>query len=283
MKIISAPLSSHIQKSAMTLAACWRIQRPDGQVFTFTDCDIDLTIGSEVYKADSGFTRTAVEGDTTLAAPNLQIVGLLNAVNTDDLINGLWDYSEVKLFLTNWQSPDDGIIKLRHGFLAEVTVDDSGEFQAELRGLAQLLGNTVGELYTPECRADLGDSRCKVDLGPLTGFGTVGEGSSKSVFVGTGLSMPAGYYDGGTVQMTTGTNVGVKRECLSWDGTSLVLFLPLPQNVVVGDVFSVTPGCDKQISTCINKFNNVVNYRGEPFVPGADALLQYAIPGSSGR
>ncbi len=217
-----------------------------------------------------------------MAAPNLQIVGLVQAINASDLINGLWDYSEVKIFLVNWTSPDSGQIKLRHGFLGEITTDDSGEFQAELRGLAQLLGNNVGELYSPECRADLGDARCKVDLTPLTGHGTCGSGSSKTAFVGTGLSQATGYYDGGTMQMTTGINVGVRREVLSWDGTTLTLFLPVPQNVAVGDAFTVTPGCDKQLKTCINKFNNVLNYRGEPAIPGGDALMQYQIPAQPG-
>lgn len=278
MKTISSALASHITGGALTMCTCWRIQRPDGQSFRFTDHDADIMVGGELYEADSGFTRSAVEGDDTLAAPNLQIVGLVQAINASDLINGLWDYSEVKIFLVNWTSPDSGQIKLRHGFLGEITTDDSGEFQAELRGLAQLLGNNVGELYTPECRADLGDARCKVDLTPLTGHGVCGAGSSKTAFVATGLSQPASYYDGGTMQMTTGVNVGVRREVLTWDGTTLTLFLPLPQSVTVGDAFTVTPGCDKQLKTCIDKFNNVLNYRGEPTVPGSDALLQYQIP-----
>uniref|UniRef100_UPI003F71554B DUF2163 domain-containing protein n=1 Tax=Elioraea sp. TaxID=2185103 RepID=UPI003F71554B len=50
------------------------------------------------------------------------------------------------------------------GRLGEVIARDDGTFRAELRGLAQALNVTVGELYTPECRADLGDARCRVPL-----------------------------------------------------------------------------------------------------------------------
>lgn len=33
--------------------------------------------------------------------------------------------------------------------------------------------------------------------------------------------------------------------------------------------------CDKQLSTCREKFNNVLNFRGEPFVPGQERMLRY--------
>ena len=280
MKILAAPLQTHVAGGAMTLATCWRVQRVDGTVFTFTDHDRDLTVSGELYSAETGFTRSAVQGDTTLAAPNLQVVGLVEAINASDLQNGLWDYAECRIFLVNWQSPDDGVIKLRRGWLGEVTTDDSGEFQAELRGLAQVLGNQVGELYTPECRADLGDARCKVDLTAFTAAGVAGTGSTKAVFHNTTLTQPATYYDQGTIIMTSGANNGVRREVLTWDGSTLIPFLPFPHDIAIGDTFNVTPGCDKQLSTCINKFNNILNFRGEPFVPGADALLQTQVPGT---
>ena len=51
---------------------------------------------------------------------------------------------------------------------------------------------------------------------------------------------------------------------------------PSPEAVIAGDAFTVTPGCDKQFSTCHDKFANVVNFRGFPHIPGQDAVLRYA-------
>ena len=34
-------------------------------------------------------------------------------------------------------------------------------------------------------------------------------------------------------------------------------------------------GCDKRLDTCSDRFANVLNFRGEPYVPGADLLLSY--------
>jgi hypothetical protein len=34
-------------------------------------------------------------------------------------------------------------------------------------------------------------------------------------------------------------------------------------------------GCDKRLATCIERLANVLNFRGEPYVPGSDALMSY--------
>jgi hypothetical protein len=40
-------------------------------------------------------------------------------------------------------------------------------------------------------------------------------------------------------------------------------------------------GCDKELDTCIARFNNAVNFRGEPFVPGTDKILKTSATRSS--
>jgi len=38
--------------------------------------------------------------------------------------------------------------------------------------------------------------------------------------------------------------------------------------------YSVVVGCDKKRTTCRDKFSNVINFRGEPWLRGNDALIQ---------
>ncbi len=47
----------------------------------------------------------------------------------------------------------------------------------------------------------------------------------------------------------------------------------------IGDTFTVTAGCDKSLATCRDRFNNVANLRGFPFIPGNDAVTGYANTG----
>ena len=34
-------------------------------------------------------------------------------------------------------------------------------------------------------------------------------------------------------------------------------------------------GCDKRFATCVSRFNNAANFRGEPHLPGNDLLTRY--------
>ena len=56
----------------------------------------------------------------------------------------------------------------------------------------------------------------------------------------------------------------------------LVLALPMGKSIQVGDGFKVIAGCDKTRETCRTKFSNILNFRGEPDVPGIDQLLMTA-------
>lgn len=83
-----------------------------------------------------------------------------------------------------------------------------------------------------------------------------------------------GWFDGGAVRFDDGNNAGISMEVKRWVDSSglLTLFLPMPFDVVPGDKFSIYAGCDKRRETCFTKFNNVINFRGEPDLPGLDAL-----------
>ena len=34
-------------------------------------------------------------------------------------------------------------------------------------------------------------------------------------------------------------------------------------------------GCDRTMATCATRFDNAVNFRGEPFLPGNDLVARY--------
>jgi uncharacterized phage protein (TIGR02218 family) len=86
----------------------------------------------------------------------------------------------------------------------------------------------------------------------------------------------------GLVTFTSGTNAGrrqeVKRHVAGTEAT-LELWQPMAQAIAPGDAFTVTSGCDKHFATCQAKFDNAVNFRGFPHMPGNDFLTAVARPG----
>ena len=53
--------------------------------------------------------------------------------------------------------------------------------------------------------------------------------------------------------------------------------------IAVADAFTVTAGCDKRFVTCRDTFDNVVNFRGFPHIPGNDFVARYAVAGEPGH
>ena len=349
MKAASPALATHLAGPVTTLATCWRITRVDGVVFRFTDHDRDLEVDGEVYEASAAYSRTAIANDAGMGVDNLDVEGVFDsaAVTEEELRAGLFDRAEVRVFLVNWADPAMGNLRLRRGWFGEVVLTEQGVFRTELRGLTQALQQRIGELYSPECRADLGDQRCRVPVWPPlvareTAYAlgdhvrvATGPGSGSAVYenricrcvvAGTTAEVEPGYettvgeqitdgtavfeaaeawsrsgtvvgivdratftaaidepravdgwFAGGVLTWESGANAGRAIEAKSWTQATgqIELLLPPGYPIVSGDAFRVFPGCDKRLDTCIDRFANVLNFRGEPYVPGTDLLASY--------
>jgi hypothetical protein len=181
-KIITPAMRAHLDLETTRVAAIWRITRKDGAQFFFTDHDRDIVFGGEVYRADAGFARMAIRSDAGFAVDNLDLVGVFaeGGIVEDEVRAGLFDGAEIRVSFVNWQDPDGhGEIRLRRGTLGETRLTQ-GYFHAELRGLSQPLAQSTLGVFSPNCRADLGDHRCKFPIEPpeLGRDQTVSEGGA---------------------------------------------------------------------------------------------------------
>jgi uncharacterized phage protein (TIGR02218 family) len=74
-----------------------------------------------------------------------------------------------------------------------------------------------------------------------------------------------------------GANAGLEAFILGNQATSLTLAEPPPLPVAAGDRAEITEGCDRRFATCVSRFQNAANFRGEPHLPGNDLLTRYAV------
>lgn len=275
MKSVASALLAHLGSETTTLCTLWKLTRRDGVVMGFTDHDRDLTVEGVSYAAATGYTRTALTGDSTLSVDNMDLEGILSsgALSPDDIRGGLYDWAELLVTLINYADPAMGAVILRRGWLGEFTLRD-GLFVTELRGLSQALSRNFIETYTAACRADLGDERCKVDLTLHRENGTVGSISTQRRVFTASVSggRASGYFDGGLLTWNTGANSGLKQEIRTLTGSTLTLYLPAGEDIANGDTFTVQAGCEKTTAMCSGRYNNIANNRSFPFIPGADVI-----------
>lgn len=275
MQVLSESLATHIAQEVTTLATCWKVMRKDGVVLGFTDHDMDIVMDDVLFKASTGMTPTAVTSSLGLSVDNMDIEGLLNddAIREQDVIAGKYDHAKVEVFLVNYQDVAAGKLSLVTGWLGEVTMKGQ-QFVAEVRSLSQKLQQTIGEVYTPTCRATLGDDKCKKNLAAFTVTGAITAQHTNERFADSGREEDSGYFSYGTITFTSGNNEGFTTEIRDFTNGTFTLFIPAPKTLQVGDTYEAVAGCDKRLDTCIARFNNALNFRGEPHVPGTDKMLE---------
>ena len=267
MSLLTGPLT--------TLALCWRIERRDGVAIGLTDHDRDLAIDGLVHAAAPGMTPSAIKRSDGLDADTMDITGALTsaAIGARDLLAGRWDGARVQLFAVDWSGADARRVPLGEGTIGAVESDAHG-FTAELRGATAALDRPVVEATSPECRAELGDARCRVAMAGRRRYARVAAWHERVVTLDAAEPV-ANAYGGGLLRWIGGENSGLEGAIAVSDGSSVTLRIDPALPVAVGDLVELIEGCDKSLATCAARFANAVNFRGEPFLPGIDLLTRY--------
>lgn len=288
---LSQQFAGHLATGATTVCRCWALRRADGVELGFTDHDRDLAFEGLVFRARTGLTASALQQTTGLAVDNGEAVGALSdaALTEAEILAGRYDGAEVRAWLVNWADVSQRLLQFR-GSLGEVA-RGGGAFRAELRGLTEALNQPQGRVYQKPCSAVLGDGDCRFDLGQ-PGYAT--ERAAEGVEDGrvfTFAALPGfddRWFERGTFRVLSGTAAGlrgiVKNDRITTAGRRVELWEALALPVAAGDVLRLEAGCDKRAETCRLKFQNFLNFRGFPHIPGEDWLMSYPVraPSNSG-
>ena len=93
----------------------------------------------------------------------------------------------------------------------------------------------------------------------------------------------ADFADNGKVVWRSGGNVNVITYCGTQNALGdITLYEAMPNEVHKNDTLYLYPSAVGITGDCKGKFNNVVNMRGEPWVPGLDSILMYPNLGGGG-
>ncbi len=264
---------SWFQSELTTLTFCWRLDRRDGVTVGLTSHDRDLWFRDLRHHAAPGMVPSAIETHRDMIAASVDLEGAVtSALLTEaDLAAGLWDAARLTLHAVNWQAPDIAPVFLVRGQLG--AVESAGtSFAVELSGVLAALDQPVSEVTTPQCRAALGDARCRVDLRGRRAMARIVAVDGHTVQLDTTFS--DGRFALGQLRMLTGPRAGQTLPVLGQDGDCITLADAIA-DAMVGVRVDLLEGCDRTLTACTARFGNAINFQGEPHLPGNDLLTRY--------
>jgi uncharacterized phage protein (TIGR02218 family) len=147
---------------------------------------------------------------------------------------------------------------------ANFTFDDQN-FSCELScetAVSRMERRGLARCYQLTCPHTLYSAACRASLPSFAHTATVMAVDGISISLSS--SFADGYFAGGQAR----TQDGKRRYVASSTGASITLDRAMPMNV--GTVLTLYAGCDKTRATCQNKFNNVANFGGFPWLPVED-------------
>lgn len=261
---ISEELKEHLSAPILKIAHCIKISLHNGKTHAFTTHSQNIIYEETEYKANSAFKPSAIIYKDGLAIDNVEVSSLLN-FSGDEIEAGILDGIIIEIFILNYESIDYGKMDLFKGNVGEVRCEDN-KFIAQVRGLTQKYSTNIGLTYSPNCRATFCDSLCKLNIKDYSYKASV-MGVIDERMILTSVVKDSGYFNSGRIEFLTGKNKGKKFVIRNYfEGTIELLMKPLLP-ITRGDKFILVAGCDKSVDTCSRKFNNAINFRGEPHLP----------------
>ncbi|WP_239832711.1 phage BR0599 family protein [Rickettsia endosymbiont of Culicoides newsteadi] len=117
--------------------------------------------------------------------------------------------------------------------------------------------------FSKKCRANFGDLKCKIDKTVYSQIYNIQEIFGRTIVI-SDIDKESGYFNYGDAILANGQ---FYSKIISHSGNVIILDQLIPDSMKCNKTVDLTIGCDKNFITCCNKFNNAVNFRGEPLIP----------------
>lgn len=241
----------------------------DSQSLIFTKGSNKVTIGVEVATLD--LTVTADVSHLIGSTPWLQAI-------RQGILDGATLLVE-RLIMPTLGDYHLGTYIVFSGIVGDVAL---GRYSADITVNSDLVLLNIPmprNVYQPGCLNTLFDGSCTLSKAAFGVTGTILAGTT-NILLYTDLAKPVGWFASGTLTFTSGAllgqSVGVKDYAVVG---SLSMYEPLSAVPAPGDTFIAYAACPKTQSACGNAdptvappFNNLIHFRGFPYVPAPETV-----------
>ncbi|WP_316353504.1 DUF2163 domain-containing protein [Candidatus Trichorickettsia mobilis] len=234
---------------------CFEITLSTGQNLYLTSASIAINLQNQIFLPNSGITVISGEFNDS-AYNNIILDGIFEVngiISTMDLTT-----ATVKIILYfsgysyHWLTY----------YCSVYTKFDLG-FRLYLEPESKKYQQSLLQKFSKTCRTNFGDKRCKADKQLYSHCYNISEVIGNILIV-VDLNKENGYFDDGELVFKETQFIA---KILKQLDNNLELDQAIPDVLKEHKEVILIAGCDKKFITCCNKFNNAVNFRGEPWIP----------------
>ena len=225
--------------------------------FCFSTTDKKFEIDDQQYLPGCKINDVVIENIASSNSFEVKIIS--KTLKNDEIVGG-----RVKIYFV---SNDKENIKtlIFYGIVDKVFIEKKNEIILRLVSIVEQLQKPSGNLFSPICRISFGCKKCGLNIENYKSSGEIVEIVSQDCFVGNHTATAfAEYFSYGTIKFLTGKLTGFTAQIKNEDSGKVFLLLNL-KGLKVGDKYEIYAGCNKT-TACCKKFNNIANFRGEPFI-----------------
>lgn len=281
MRTMSDVLLSFLNTATQIVALdLFTFELKNGTTLRYCTHGDPVTFGGAAWlPAPAGLTRSRVRWATGIEVDTLDIVFQTDASITVGgtpmlaaAVLGLFDNARVtfsRLFMADFATPVDKL-DLFQGNASPSEILRTALHLTVKSDLERLNVQIPPSVYQASCLHTLFDMGCTVNSATYRVPGAV-TSVNPNGSIQTALAQADGYFQTGAIKFTSGANIGLTRTVKTWTAGAAFPSSPFPYPVGAGDSFLITPGCDKrQDGDCRAKYNNVIHFKGMPFIPAPE-------------
>lgn len=150
------------------------------------------------------------------------------------------------------------------------------EFQIKLESEAIKYKKTLLKTFSKTCRAKFGDNKCKIDVNSYSKGSIIINIISLTSITIENIDIQDHYFDYGKCVITLNNGkkleYRIKNQIQKHNGQHITFYTKIDEQCLITNKVTLIPTCDKTYFSCNKNFNNVINFRGEPFIPSTTLI-----------
>lgn len=236
----------------------------DYQRWRYTSADREVTADSAVY-LPRAITRSAIEVSAEKARSGIKITAPRD-LEVAELFRIAPPTLAVTCVVRQYHEGDGEIATIWTGRVAAVEFSGAGAQITCEPTFTSLRRVGLRRIYQRQCPHVLYGTSCRVNRETYRVDDQIESISGLTINVPSADAQPDGWYAGGYLEWEVALGIVERRFILDHVGQALTLSSN-PYGLAGGTPIRLYPGCDHLMTTCQDKFLNVVNYGGFPYFP----------------